>query len=75
MGTTLDPPPGVLGTADGAFFPKSLLKPLFTGEKKEKKKQTGMMHEEQRRQKYRYRHRHHSSEANSEKKKPSNTFG
>lgn len=29
MGTTLELPPGVLGIADGAFFPKSLLKPLF----------------------------------------------
>ena len=31
MGTTLEPPPGVLGIADGAFFTKSLVKPLFTG--------------------------------------------
>ena len=31
MGTTLELPPGVLGTVDAAFFPKSLLpKPLLT---------------------------------------------
>lgn len=29
MGTTLEVPPGVLGIADGAFFPKSLLRPLL----------------------------------------------
>jgi len=29
MGTTLEVPPGVMGVADGAFLPKSLLKPLF----------------------------------------------
>lgn len=37
MGTTLDPPPGVLGMADGPFFPKSLLKPLFNAGGKKKK--------------------------------------
>lgn len=32
MGTTLELPPGVLGIADGVFFPKSLLNPLSPGE-------------------------------------------
>lgn len=32
MGTTLELPPGVFGITDGAFFPKSLFKPLFTAE-------------------------------------------
>lgn len=34
MGTTLDPPDGVLGIAAGPFFPNSLLKPLFTAQGK-----------------------------------------
>jgi len=38
MGTTLELPPGVLGVADGVFFPKSLslLKPLFPAERMER---------------------------------------
>ena len=40
MGTTLEEPPGVLGRAEGVFFPNSLLGPLFAaggrgGEKRE----------------------------------------
>lgn len=44
MGTTLDSSPGVLGIADGAFFTKSLLKPLFNAEGKKKKKEEDRNH-------------------------------
>lgn len=62
MGTILELPPGVLGMADGAFFPKSLLNPLFTVGRNEERNKWSMKSSDGK--KSRERHIHYSSETN-----------